>query len=50
MGRARANGYDLGVEFMHADAAFRMTMVEQISHIEQYKLSSVHCRRTSIKR
>jgi hypothetical protein len=32
-----ASGYDLGVEFMDAEDAFRVRMVEQIFHIEQYK-------------
>jgi hypothetical protein len=32
-----ADGYDLGVEFMDADDAFRARMVEQICHIEHYK-------------
>lgn len=35
--RARADGYDLGIEFLHADDAFRVRMVEQICHIEQYR-------------
>lgn len=34
---ARAGGYDLGVEFMDADDAFRARMVEQICHIEEYR-------------
>lgn len=32
-----ASGYDLGVEFMEAEDAFRARMVEQICHIERYK-------------
>lgn len=31
------SGFDLGVEFMDAEDAFRARMVEQICHIEQYK-------------
>ena len=34
---ARADGYELGVEFLHADDAFRARMVEQVCHIENYK-------------
>ncbi len=34
---ACADGYDLGVEFLHADHAFRVRMVEPICHIEQYR-------------
>lgn len=33
----RADGYDLGVEFMDADDAFRARMVEQVCHIEHYR-------------
>jgi hypothetical protein len=35
--RYRTVGYELGVEFMDADDAFRARMVEQICHIEQYR-------------
>jgi len=31
------NGFDVGVEFMDAEDAFRARMVEQLCHIEQYK-------------
>lgn len=31
------NGYELGVEFLDQDDAFRARMVEQICHIENYK-------------
>lgn len=30
-------GWDLGVEFLHPDDAFRARMVEQICHIEDYR-------------
>ena len=32
-------GYDLGVTFLDAEDAFRVRMVEQIFHIEEYRLS-----------
>ncbi len=32
-----ADGYELGVEFMNAEDAFRVRMVEQICHIEHYR-------------
>jgi len=35
--RNRTGGYELGVEFMDAEDAFRARMVEQICHIEQYR-------------
>lgn len=31
------DGYELGVEFLSADDAFRGRMVEQVCHIENYK-------------
>lgn len=31
------SGFDLGVEFMDAEDAFRARMVEQVCHIEQYR-------------
>lgn len=31
-------GYEIGVEFMDADSAFRARMVEQICYIESYRL------------
>ena len=31
------DGYEIGVEFMAEDAAFRAKMVEQVCHIEQYR-------------
>ncbi len=34
-----ANGFELGVEFLDADDAFRARMVEQICHIENYRKS-----------
>jgi hypothetical protein len=36
---ARANGFELGVEFLDAHDAFRARMVEQICHIENYRKS-----------
>lgn len=30
-------GYELGVEFLHPDDAFRARMVEQVCHIEDYR-------------
>ena len=36
---ARANGFELGVEFLDAQDAFRARMVEQICHIENYRKS-----------
>ena len=35
--QATAGGWELGVEFLHADDAFRARMVEQICHIEDYR-------------
>lgn len=35
--RARDRGFDLGVEFLSPDDAFRGRMVEQVCHIEKYK-------------
>lgn len=32
-----ADGYDLGVEFMDADDAYRAHMVEQVCYIEEYR-------------
>lgn len=32
------HGSELGVEFLNADNAFRLRMVEQICHIENYRL------------
>ncbi len=31
------DGYDMGVEFLDADDAFRARMVEQVCHIETYR-------------
>jgi hypothetical protein len=33
----RSVGFDLGVEFLDADEAFRARMVEQVCHIENYR-------------
>jgi len=33
----REEGFELGVEFLDADDAFRARMVEQVCHIENYK-------------
>jgi len=33
----RPAGYEIGVEFLDADDAFRARMVEQVCHIETYK-------------
>jgi len=33
------SGYELGVTFLDADDAFRARMVEQLCHIEDYRLS-----------
>ena len=35
--QASASGFDLGVEFLDAEDAFRARMVEQVCHIEQYR-------------
>lgn len=35
--RASEGGYDLGVEFLDPNDAFRARMVEQICHIEDYR-------------
>lgn len=35
--RQTANGYELGVEFLDRDDAFRARMIEQICHIEEYR-------------
>lgn len=35
--RACESGYDLGVEFLDPDDAFRARMVEQVCHIEDYR-------------
>jgi hypothetical protein len=35
--RAREAGFDLGVEFLDAEDAYRGRMVEQVCHIENYK-------------
>jgi len=35
--RARERGFDLGVEFLNPDDAFRGRMVEQVCHIQKYK-------------
>lgn len=34
-----ANGYEIGVEFLNADDAYRARMVEQVCHIEDYRHS-----------
>ncbi|MBL8472141.1 MAG: PilZ domain-containing protein [Rhodocyclaceae bacterium] len=35
--RASGQGWELGVEFLDADDAFRVRMVEQLCHIENYR-------------
>lgn len=35
--RAGQRGYELGVEFLDPDDAFRARMVEQVCHIEEYR-------------
>ena len=35
--KARADGFELGVEFLDAEDAFRARMVEQICYIENYR-------------
>ncbi len=35
--QATDDGWELGVEFLHPDDAFRARMVEQICHIEDYR-------------
>lgn len=37
--RASESGFDLGVEFLDPDDAFRARMVEQVCHIEEYRLA-----------
>jgi len=37
--KAQAGGFELGVEFLDADDAFRARMVEQICYIENYRKS-----------
>lgn len=37
--RAALDGYDVGVTFLDAEAAFRARMVEQVCHIEDYRRS-----------
>ena len=37
--RSSAEGFDLGVEFLDPDDAFRARMVEQVCHIEEYRLA-----------
>lgn len=37
--RPRESGFDLGVEFLDPDDAFRARMVEQVCHIEEYRMS-----------
>ena len=32
-----AEGFDIGVEFIEPDVGFRMRMVEQVCHIEQFR-------------
>ncbi len=36
--RRQADGFDIGVAFLGRQTAFRARMVEQIAHIEQYRL------------
>lgn len=36
------NGYDVGVHFTDQNSAFSARMVEQICHIEQYKLNALN--------
>jgi c-di-GMP-binding flagellar brake protein YcgR len=38
-GRHEIGGYELGVSFLDAEDAFRARMVEQLCHIEDYRLS-----------
>jgi hypothetical protein len=35
--RAAGDGYDVGIEFIATEDAFRARMVEQVCHIEQYR-------------
>lgn len=37
--QASEDGFDLGVEFLDPDDAFRARMVEQVCHIEEYRLA-----------
>ena len=37
-----APGAELGVEFLNTDDAYRTRMVEQLCHIEQYRLEVLH--------